>query len=262
MPLFILLLISKSSTNEAILFWIFIGLSITFFLEGTYYLIYFLLHNPFQNIKKQKLTTKETKELWKFIIPLSAVVLSGAFFGYIDVVMLGHYVSPEFIGFYQAAFNLISSATAILGFSSIAFFPIFSRMKDEQLKKSFKRIKNITIVTSLMALVFTVIISKSLINIIYGSSYAQSTIYLQYFSLLLISFPLISLYQSHYTYKKQTKSLAILLISSTILNIILNYFFINLGLLWAGMNGAVLGACTATIISRYGFLGGLIWFKK
>jgi len=101
-----------------------------------------------------------------------------------------------------------------------------------------------------------------LIKIIYGNPYLGATIYLQYLSLILISFPLIALYQSYYTYQKQAKKLSILLVSATILNIILNYFFINIGLSWAGMNGAVLGACTATIISRYGYLGGLIIFKK
>jgi len=193
---------------------------------------------------------------------LGAIVLSGAFFGYIDVVMLGHYVSSEFIGYYQAAFNLITAATAILSFSSVAFFPIFSRMNHKQLKKSFQKTKNITLIISFMALIFTIIIAKPLIVTIYGGSYVGSIVYLQFFALLIICFPLMSLYQSHYTYQKRTISLAILLIVSTILNIILNYFFINLGLLWAGMNGAVLGACTATIISKYGYLGGLMWFKK
>ncbi len=258
----ILLLISRSSNNDIILLWIFIGLSIVFLLVGVYYLGYFLFNNPFNNIKKQELTKKEKQELWKFIIPLTAIVLSGVFFGYVDIVMLGHYISSEFIGFYQAAFNLISSATAILGFSSTALFPIFSRMRGEQLKKGFRKIKNITLVISFMALIFTILIAKTLINIVYGNAYIQSTIYLQYLSLLIISFPLIVLYQAHYTYQKQTKKLSILLIVATGLNIILNYFFINLGLLWAGMNGAVLGACTATIISRYGYLGGLIIFKK
>ncbi len=266
LPILILLLISRSLNNDIILLWVFIGLSIVFLLVGIYYLGYFLFNNPFNNpfnnIKKQELTKKEKQELWKFIIPLTTIVLSGVLFGYIDIVMLGHYISSEFIGFYQAAFNLISSATAILGFSSAALFPIFSRMKGEQLKKGFRKIKNITLMISFMALIFTILIAKTLINIVYGNAYIQSTIYLQYLALLLISFPLIALYQAHYTYQKQTKSLSILLITATVLNIILNYFFINLGLSWAGMNGAVLGACTATIISRYGYLGGLIIFRK
>ena len=262
LPLLILILISKSSDSNAILFWVFIGLSITFLLTGIYYVIYFISNNPFKNVKKQNLTNKEKKELWKFIIPLSTIAVSGIFFGYIDIIMLGHYISSKFIGLYQAAFHLVCSAAVILSFSSTALFPIFSRMKGKQLEKNFKKTKNITILISFTALIFTVVIAKLLINIIYGSSYLGSTIYLQYLALLLISFPLIALYQSYYTYQKHTKKLSILLLIATILNIVLNYFFINLGLSWAGMNGAILGACTATIISRYGYLGGLIYFKK
>jgi O-antigen/teichoic acid export membrane protein len=262
LPLLILFLISKSTANDITLLWIFIGLSTTFLLAGIYYITYFFSHNPLKGVKKEELTEKEKQELWEFTIPLIAIVLSGAFFGYIDIVMLGHYITSNFIGFYQAAFNLITAATAILSFSSMALFPIFARMKGKRLEKNFRKTKNITLLISIAALVFTILIAKILISIVYGNAYTQSTIYLQYLALLLISFPLIALYQAYYTYQKQTKKLSILLITATILNIILNYIFINLGLSWAGMNGAVLGACTATIISRYGYLAGLITFKK
>jgi len=261
LPLLILFLISRSQNNAILLFWIFIGLSICFFMLGVYYTTSFLFNNPFSNIKKRQLNKKEKKELWRFILPLTVTALSGIFFSHIDIIMLGHYVSSEFIGFYQAAFNLIVSAAVILSFSSIALFPIFSRMKGKQLERGFKRTRNLTFLISLIVLVFTILISKILIKFVYGMEYLDSVIYLQYFSLLLISFPLIKLYSSYYMAQKRTARLSVLLIISTILNIILNYILINIGLSW-GMNGAVLGACTATIISRFSYLAGLMIFKK
>ncbi|MFH0712196.1 MAG: oligosaccharide flippase family protein [archaeon] len=261
LPLLILLLISKTSNNDIILFWMFIGLSATFILTGTYYLIYFLSHNPFKNIKKQKLTKKERKKLWKFITLLSTIAISGLFFGYIDIFMLGHYISSKFIGFYQAALNLVSSITAILSVSSSALFPIFSRMKGNQLERGFKKIKNTTFTISIIILIFTILTAKLLINVIYGNSYVESTIYFQYLTILIVTFPLISLYNAYYISQKRTKIISILLISSTILNVVLNYIFINIGLMYS-MSYAVIGVCIATIISRLGYLGGLILFRK
>ena len=81
----------------------------------------------FLRSQKQNLTKKEKKHLNMFILPLTATALSGVFFGYIDTIMLGHFVSSEFIGYYGAAFGLIASASAVISFTGIALFPIFSR---------------------------------------------------------------------------------------------------------------------------------------
>jgi len=228
---------------------------------GIYYAIMTWLDYPFRNVKKQELNLEEVRGVWKFIWPLSATIAFGLFFSSIDMVMLGHYVASEFIGFYQVAFSLISSATTIIAFSGVAMLPLFSRLKGRKLERGFKRVFYVTLLISLLALIFTFLISDYLILIIYGSEYALASTYLRVLSALFISFPLIALYQTYYTSQERTKIIAALLIMSTIVNIILNYAFINIGLNYS-MYYAVLGACTATIISRYGYLAGLILFKN
>src|SRR3989339_783143 len=84
---------------------------------------------------------------------------------------------------------------------------------------------------------------------------------LQLLSLLFINIPICSLYGSYYFIQKKTKMYSVLLIISTVINIILNYLFI-IALLPQGMMQAVIGSCVATIISRYMFLFGLIFFRK
>ena len=217
--------------------------------------------NIFKKTREQKLTSKEKKELAKFILPLSITALSGVFFGFIDQIMLGRYVASQFIGFYQAAFNLTASASVIISFSSAAIFPIFARIKGKVLERGFKKILNITILVSVLAAIFTFTLSSLIIKIIYGSMYLTSIIYLQILSMLIISFPLISLYTAYYTSQKRTKIISGLLIFSTVLNIVLNYFFINIGIQF-GMLYAVIGACIATVISRFGYLISLILFRK
>jgi O-antigen/teichoic acid export membrane protein len=170
--------------------------------------------------------------------------------------MLGHYVASQFLGFYQAAFNLITSASAIISFSAAAAFPIFARLKGKQLETGFRKIRNITFLISLAAAIFTFLIAPFIIRLIYGEPYLIAASYLKVLALLLISFPLINLYTAYYTSQSRTKIIAVFLIGSTILNVALNYVFINIGLTYS-MFYAVLGACVATIISRYAYLVGL-----
>ena len=260
-PLSIIYFLAKISSIEIYLFWIFVLISLCYLVGGIYLLIITKLKHPFKKTKAQKLNPKEKNELKKFIIPLSITAISGVFFGLIDQIMLGRYVASQFLGFYQAAFNLIASASSIIAFSSVAMFPIFARLKGKILEKGFKKTRNITLLISIAATIFTAILAPIIIKLIYGSTYSTSINYLKILSILIISFPLISLYSAYYISQKRTKIISVLLIFSTILNIILNYVFINIGLQF-GMSSAVMGACIATIISRYVYLGGLILFKK
>jgi len=260
-PLTIILFLSKIASHEVYLFWVFIVISICYFSAGAYLLLRIRMARPFKKAKATILSNSEKSDLRKFILPLTVTALSGGFFGFIDQFMLGRYVASQFLGFYQASFNLTTAASAIVAFSSIAMFPILARLKGKRLEKGFKRGRNITILISTLAAIFTFLLASPIIKLIYNSAYSTSIIYLKILSVLIISFPLITLYCTYYTSQKQTKTLSILIISSTVLNIILNYIFINIGLQFS-MSHAVIGACTATIISRLGYLGGLIIFRR
>lgn len=259
-PIFIIYFL-KELPIEMYLMKIFLILSFCYFVGGIYLLIVIKLKHPFKKSEYKNLNKKEKKELLCFIVPLSATALSGVFFGFIDQVMLGHYVESQFLGFYQAAFNLIASASAIIAFSSSAVFPIFARLKGEHLERGFRKVRKITFLISLLALIFTFVIASYLVHAVYGPEYLLAAGYLKMLALLLISFPLINLYTAYYNSQKRTKLVSGLLIVSTILNIILNYIFINFGLKYS-MYYAGMGACFATIISRYAYLLGFIVWRR
>ena len=260
-PLTILFLLDRGLSSEVFLFWIFVALSFCVLILGIYYIIMTWIDYPFRNVKGKELSLEERKGVWKFIWPLSITIAFGLFFSSIDMVMLGHYVTSEFIGFYQVAFSLISSATTIIAFSSVAMLPLFSRLKGKRLEQGFKKVLYVTFFISLLSLIFTFVVADYLILFIYGTEYAMASLYLRVLGVLFISFPLIALYQTYYTSQERTKIIATLLILSTTVNIVFNFVFINIGLSY-GMKEAVLGACFATIVSRYGYLTGLILFKN
>jgi len=260
-PLLIILSLSKIGSTNVYLLGIFAALSFCYFIASMYFYLKIKENDPFKKSKTIKLSHKEKENLIKFILPLIATAFSGVVFGYIDQIMLGHYVASTFLGFYQASFNLVASAATIMAFSSIAMFPILARLRGEKLEKGFKKSRNLTLFISIIPAMFTFILAPLIIKIIYGSLYLTSTIYLQILSVLIISFPLIALYTTYYTCQKKTRIFSVLLILSTLVNIILNYFFIRIGA-QINMSYAVMGACIATIMSRLGYLAGLIIFRR
>ncbi len=253
-PLSIIYLMKRVLVVDVFLFFVFIIISICYFMTTIFLLIRLKQTKSITKQKAEVLNSEEKKEMYKFVIPLSITALSGAFFGYIDIIMLGRYVESAFIAYYQVAFNLIVSASAILGFMGIALLPIFSRIKNKESIKLFRKSRLILFLISILAVIFTLLVSRYLVLFVYGADYLPAVFYLRIFSLLLISFPMIELYVSYYTSQRRTVLIAISLLLSTVLNIVLNYIFINIGLKY-GMDKAVLGACFATIISRYVYLG-------
>ena len=216
----------------------------------------------FLKVQVEDLNAREIKGLKKFILPLSATALAGMFFGYIDTLMLGHYVASEFIAYYGAAFALVGGAAAIIGFMSAALMPIFAKKSGKALEDIFRKARNLTVLISLVAGIFTWFVAYYVIRIAYGVEYLQAVPVLKWFSLLVIMIPVLGLYVGYFTTQKKTKILAWLVLGSAVLNIIFNFFGIRYGLKIGGFMGGVYGAVGATIASRVLYLGGLVWWRK
>ncbi|MCR4285196.1 MAG: oligosaccharide flippase family protein [archaeon] len=255
-PIFVVLLMRTSLSGEGILTAIFALLTIINLLVIFYVYFYLRKHSVFMGLIEKKLNQQEKIRLKKFLIPIFTMSLSGILFGYIDIIMLGHFVRGEFIAYYSIAFNLASSAGLILGFSAIALFPIFSRLSKTRLNEGFRKSRRIVLLFSTLGAIALFFIAKPLILLVYGIEYFPAIYLLRLFSVILITEPIISLYNTYYMSQERTQIVAVLLISTTILNIILNYWFISNGLK-IGMLAAVEGACYATILSKIAYLVGI-----
>jgi len=211
----------------------------------------------FLKVTAKDLNKTEVKDLKKFIYPLSATAMAGMFFGYIDTLMLGHFVSSKFIAYYGAALSLVGGAAVIIGFMAVSLLPIFAKRSGKALENIFRKTRNLTILISAAAGIFTYFISYYAIRLIYGIEYLPAVGILQAFSILIVLIPVIGLYVGYFTTQKKTKELAWLILGSAVLNIILNYFGITYGLNNYGEIGAVFGAVGATILSRTVYIIGL-----
>lgn len=260
-PLAIFFLLKQGLETQTLIAGIILVLSFCFFIALIFSYIIYKKKISFSKEKKSGLSFQEKTSLKKFIWPITLTILSGVFFGYIDTIMLGHFVSGEFIGYYVAAFSLVASVAAIISFSSAAIFPILARLKGKQLETGFRKTRSITFLISLAAAIVTFILGKHVILIVYGAEYLTATLILQVFSLFILLGPLIGLYEVYFTSQERTRVLAFLLIITTLINIGLNWAFITYGLRF-GMFEALMGAMIATLISRILYLGALGIIKR
>jgi len=259
-PLLILLSLKQLLSSESILFFIILGLSFSYFISSIFLLI--LSKNKFKYLteKEEKISSSEKKKVNKFIIPLSATVITTIFFGSIDMIMLGRFVLSEFIGYYRAAFTLVAAIAPLISFSAV-LLPIFSKLKSHQLERGFKKSLLMTLCFSLVSFLFVFLFSSFIINFIYGDEYGFSINLLRFFSLLLISIPINAIYISYFTAKGKPIIITKLLIISVVMNIFLNFLAIFL-LIDYGNLVVVYGVTGATIISNWFYTLGLIISKK
>ncbi len=259
-PLVILVSLNYLFSNEINLFLIILALSVSYFLTLIFVFLFIKKKIVFLNIEKEKITKTEKRRIRKFILPLSVTVLSGVFFGYIDMIMLGKFVLSEYIGYYGIAFSLIGAGIPLITFSNV-LLPIFSRIRGRRLERALKKSVKISLILSLSILIITVLLAPFIIKIIFGIEYTSAIPLLRLLSLLLISGPITAIYTSYLISKGETSKIAKLLVLSTLINIVLNYVLI-VWLLNYGYFMAVVGATMATLISRYFYLFGLVITRK
>ncbi len=261
-PLSIFLVLKSGISDQGIIAIILFSITLSHLISLIFLKIKIKQKLKFLKIKEEKLTSSEIKNLKKFIYPLSATAMAGMFFGYVDTLMLGHFVASEFIAYYGAAFNLVGAASAIIGFMAVSIMPILARNSGKELESIFRKTLSLTILISIFSGIFTYLVSKYVVLIAYGEEYLQAVPILEWFSIMIILLPIIGIYISYYTVRKKTKKLAWLIFWSAMLNIFLNYFAIVYGLTNYGELGAVFGAVGATIFSRILYLGGLVIFRR
>ena len=259
-PLLILLSLKNLFSNESLLFFIIIGLSFSYFVSSIFLLILSKNKLKYLTEKEGKISSLEKKKVNKFILPVSATVITTIFFGSIDIVMLGRFVLSEYIGYYRAALSLVASMIPLITFS-VVLLPIFSRMKKRQLERGFKKTLSITYVFSLILTLLIFLFSPLIINFVYGEEYRFSVNILRFFSLLVIIHPIISIYNSYFIAKGKPIIIAKILIVSIIINIILNLLAIFLFMDY-GNSFVIYGVTGATIISSLFYMFGLVVAKN
>ena len=237
------------------------GIFMAFFVSGffTLLLMFFILLKKNKSIlfgKTEKFDKSKINSYWKFMVFAS---VSLAFFSAIDTLMLGKFVSPEYIGYYRAAMSLVITISSVFSLSW-AFFPIFTQIKGARFKRGFSKVLRYILIFSIPATVGIIFIAKYLIKAVYGDSYLLASYSIYFLSLLILTTPLIGIYSIIFEAKEKPRIVSKSVFFSLIINILLN--FIAIFLFKDNPLFIIAGVGLATSLSRIILLGLLMFYAK
>ena len=206
--------------------------------------------------KADKVDKSKINSYWKYMVFAS---VSLAFFGSIDTLMLGKFVSPEFIGYYRAAMSLVVAIASVFSLSW-AFFPIFTQIKGDRFHRGFNKILRYILILSIPATAGIAFIAKYLIKAVYGDSYIFAAYSIYFLSLLILTTPLIGLYSIIFQSKEKPKIVSKAVLFSLLANILLNVLAIYI--FRSNPLFMIAGVSLATSLSRILLLGLLAFYAK
>jgi len=199
-----------------------------------------------------QLTKTEKQKVYRYIIFLTASSLSFLFFGYIDMIMLGRFVSAEMLGYYRAAFTLLNTAAVFFSFSG-ALFPVLSRLEKQKMQMTVKKISKLVAPLVVLAALGLALLSRIAVMISYGNAYMLAAPLLSFISVLIIINVYSSLYTTFINSAGKPEITAKATFYSAIANVVLNFVLI-ISLVKISEFAALFGAATATILSRLFYL--------
>ena len=238
---------------------IFFALIITHFL-----IFFFVFYYSKKLLPELKDKTKEKinkNKLRKFIGYSTIASISGVFFSYIDIIMLGMFLAPEYIGYYRTAFSLVLGLTSFVAFPNVILLSIFTKINKFERGKVMNKVFHYASILAIPMSFGLLVLGKHLIVLLYGYPYISAYLPLAFLSFLIIPIVGVGILLPIFSAKEKPQIFAKLIIIVSISNIILNLILIKslslISPLWA-----VAGAGIATLASWALYFGLALYFAK
>lgn len=237
------------------------GLFISFFFSGAIvlFLAILILFRKNRNLFVGKKERIEKRKILRFLKFMSIASISLVLFGSIDTLMLGKFVSFEYLGYYRVALSLAVTISSLASFSGL-FLPFFTQIDGKRFTRGFYKTLRYTLIFSIPATAGIIFIAKYIIKVIYGNNYLLGAAPLSFLSFLIITTPLIGLYSIIFQSKEKPKIVSNSMLFSLGVNIIFNIFIISL--FKENPLFMISGIGLATSFSRAILLGILIFQAK
>lgn len=205
----------------------------------TLFIIIYSIFHYFSHLYIGPTTVVKFKDLSRYLSYLTLGSISGVVFVYVDSIMLGILLPVEYVGFYRAAYNVVF---AIIGMVSIVnvLLPLFTQLEGRELENAFEKLFRYSSVLGVPSAFGLVLLGEPIIKMVYGVEYLHALAPLYILSLLVISAPL-DFFGTLFNAKGKPEYFAKLVIISFTLNVILNYYLINIY--------GIVGAAVATVAS-------------
>ena len=190
----------------------------------------------------------DKKRVRKFLGYLTIASISTIFFSYIDSLMLGIFVTPEFVGYYRASFSLIFGILALVSFPNLILLPILTKLQNRRVKRVTSQIFKYLAIISIPVIFLLLLLGRFIIRFLFGFEYLPAVFSLYVLAFLIFPAIVINLFLLLFSAKEKPEVFAKLIIITCGINIILNFVFIKIFLTISPL-GATVGAALATVIS-------------
>jgi O-antigen/teichoic acid export membrane protein len=197
----------------------------------------------------------------KFAGFLTIASISTIFFSYIDSIMLGMFLKPEFVGFYRAAFSLVSGVSGIILAPAVILLPMFTKLKKSKTENALSQIFKYLTIFAVPAAFGLLILGKYFVRFFYDYSYIPAALPLYFLSFLIIPVVYVSVFLPLFSAREKPQIFAKIIVAVSILNIILNYILIK-ALLPVSSIWATAGASIATLTSWIFYLIAVVYVSK
>jgi O-antigen/teichoic acid export membrane protein len=237
------------------------GLFIAFAISGGIYLLllFLIAYRKDKDSLIGPTVDIDKKSVNNYLKFMAIASLSLTFFGSIDILMLGKFVAVEYLGYYRAALSLIITIASLFSLSSI-FLPVFTQISGKRFSRGFHKTLRYILILSIPATAGIIFIAKYVIKAVYGNEYILGTASIYFLSLLIITTPLIGLYSIIFQSKEKPKIVSSAVLTSLIVNVILNVLVIFL--FRRNPLYMIAGVGLATSLSRVFLLGLLVYRAK
>jgi len=211
--------------------------------------------------KPKEMIKIDKKRVLKFTGFLTIASISTVFFSYIDSVMLGFFLKPEYVGYYRAAFSLVIGVSAIIFAPTSILLPIFTKLAKKKTQAAINQIFKYLSILAIPASFGLFTLGKYFIRFFYGYSYLPASLPLYFLSFILIPFVYVSVLLQLFSAEEKPQIFAILITIISLVNVVLNYILIK-SLLLISEIWATAGAAIATLISWVLYFVLSIYFAK
>lgn len=204
----------------------------------------------------------DKKRVWAFMGFITISSLAGVLFSYMDTVIMGMYLSAEYLGYYRAVINIVIAMAGALSFPGV-FLAVLTKIKENQLQLSFDRIIRYLMILVIPAIVGIMILSRYFIVFLYGYEYLVAAPLTYILAPLILFFVTTSIFLSLLAAREKIKEFSKATLMCTCLNLILLVVGIQGGLYTSPLR-ATEYAALATLVSWfvYFILGTRILKKR
>lgn len=199
------------------------------------------------------------KKILRFIVLLNIQNISLAILSQASIILLGIFLTKDYVGYYNAAWVLITGVSSLLFSFSYVLLPIFTKVDEQKfqniLKKSFRMLFILSIPIS-FGLSF---LSKFFVVAVYGYEYLPASVPLSILAFIIPCIIGTDLALSSFSARDKQKKFSILMVISTFILFILSLTFI---ILFENPITIITGISIATLASWFFCLISSVFLLK